>query len=68
VYIQDHGLKFDEALMDGMKGNRFHLTDFMTISDMKRKKRYERFVVCNGTHPNFEITGSGPRHGTVRHG
>src|SRR5690606_22451568 len=43
LYIKDHTRRFDEAVLDGARGNRFHLTHCQTLEEMKRNNRFQRY-------------------------
>lgn len=57
LYIQDHGKRVMEALDDGRRGNKFHLANCVTLQDMRRKNRFDRYVVTNRLDGYFYITG-----------
>lgn len=62
LYIKDHTHKFDVALQDGARGNRFHIAHCQTLEEMKRKNRYQRYVATNrldGRFPVEEASGWG---------
>lgn len=57
LYIPDHGPRFDLAIADGGKGNRFHVTYCRKLEEMYQRKRYDRYVATNDLTPTFEIHG-----------
>jgi len=62
LYIKDHTHRFDAALEDGQRGNRFHIAHCQTLEEMKRKNRYQRYVATNrldGLFPIEEASGWG---------
>lgn len=62
LYIKDHTNRFEAALQDGARGNRFHIAHCQTLEDMKRKNRYQRYVATNrldGIFPIEEASGWG---------
>lgn len=63
LYIQDHGFKAKDVLIDGSKGHKYHLTYCSTLEKMYNNGRFERYVVTNNTTGNFEITGYDPDTG-----
>lgn len=58
LYIKDHTNRFEAALQDGARGNRFHIAHCQTLEDMKRKNRYQRYVATNRLDGIFPIEGS----------
>jgi len=57
LYIPDQGWKIEDALLDGSIGKKVHVANCMTLEEMKRRGRFERYVVRNGLSPNFAVTG-----------
>ena len=57
LYIKDHGGRVGKALEDGGRGNRFHIADCQTLSEMKAKGRFDRYVVTNDLSGVFSIAG-----------
>ena len=57
LYIQDQGSKITEVLQEGDKGTRFHVADCRTLKEMRRKGRFERYVVTNNISGSFYVTG-----------
>lgn len=58
LYIKDHTGRFENALQDGGRGNRFHISHCQTLDDMKRKNRYQRYVATNRLDGIFPIEGA----------
>ena len=59
LYIQDHpGGKILDALQDGAKGNKYHVSDCRTLEEMRAKKRFDRYVVTNDMSDDFFISGT----------
>lgn len=58
LYIKDHTNRFEAALEDGAKGNRFHLAHCQKLEDMKRQNRYQRYVATNRLDGIFPIEGA----------
>ncbi|NIC38357.1 HNH endonuclease [Halomonas desiderata] len=57
LYIQDHGGKIQEALLNPDAGKRFHVSECRTLHDMRNKGRFERYVVTNDISGEFRIAG-----------
>ena len=57
LYIQDHGPNIETALEDGAQGKKFHVADCRTLQEMRRKGRFERYVVTNRLDGQFYISG-----------
>ena len=57
LYIQDQGRKIADVLVDGSLGRKFHVADCRTLNDMRRKGRFERYVVTNKLDGRFYVTG-----------
>lgn len=54
IYIKDHTRRH-QVLENAAKGNKFHVRDCEVIQDMKKKKRYARYVATSRTDGNFFI-------------
>ncbi len=57
LYIPDHGRRVQDALGDGTQGNRIHVADCQTLQEMRKKNRYERYVMTTSTRPTFPVSG-----------
>lgn len=57
LYIQDHGTQIQEALLNSEKGKKYHVAECRTIHDMRKKGRFERYVVTNDISGQFHISG-----------
>ena len=68
LYIPDQGWSVDEALNDGKKGRRFHVADCKTLSEMRAKGRFERYVVTNNLSGEFDVYGTSKDTRTEREG
>lgn len=55
LYIQDHGHRIQEALDDGSTGNKYHLAYCSKLDEMRKRKRYDRYVVKNDISGIFFI-------------
>lgn len=58
LYIPDHSFKVEDALIDGGKGNRFHVADCKTLDQMKQRRRFDRYRVTNNLTGFFDISGT----------
>ncbi len=60
LYIKDHTFDSMPTLSslqkDGSQGKKFHITDCKTLEKMKRKKRFERYVVTTDIKGDFTIS------------
>ena len=68
LYIQDHGGNIDAALEDGERGKKFHVADCRTLWEMRKKGRYDRYVVTNRLDGEFFISGFDWQTGEERDG
>lgn len=57
LYIQDHAGRIDEALVDGSKGNKYHVSYCTTLEKMHQGGRYDRYVVKNDITGYFFVDG-----------
>lgn len=57
LYIQDHAGRVDDALIDGSKGNKYHVSSCATLEKMYQGGRYDRYVVKNDITGYFFIDG-----------
>jgi hypothetical protein len=60
LYIKDHSYnnKIYFVLKDGSQGNRFHIADCQKLDEMRRKGRFERYVVTNKLDGQFAVSGT----------
>jgi hypothetical protein len=68
LFIKDHGGRVITALEDGSKGNRFHIADCTTLDEMRKKGRFDRYVVTNDLNGQFKISGSDWKTGVLHEG
>lgn len=61
LYIPDQFTQVDVVQRSPDKGKRFHVADCKTLTDMRRKGRFERFVVTNNLSGIFPISGKNSR-------
>ncbi len=57
LYIQDHGRQIRNVLRDGSLGKKYHVAFCQTLSEMKAKGRFERYVATTKTSGEFLISG-----------
>ncbi|WP_166360657.1 HNH endonuclease [Pseudomonas akapageensis] len=57
LYIPDQFSPVDVVQGAPEKGKRFHVADCKTLSEMRSKGRFERYVVTNNLSGVFKITG-----------
>lgn len=59
LYIKDHSYnnKIYKVLDDGSTGNKFHVADCVKLEEMRRKGRFERYVVTNKIDGIFPVSG-----------
>ena len=57
LYIQDQGWNIHAVLADGSKGKKVHVADCDTLQEMRRQRRYERYVATNDVSGDFYVTG-----------
>lgn len=60
LYIKDHSYnnKIYSVLDDGSKGNKYHVADCSKLDEMRRKGRFERYVVTNKLDGIFAVSGN----------
>jgi len=68
LYIKDHGGRVTTALENGAKGNRYHISDCATLDEMRRKGKFERYVVTNDLNGRFKISGTDWKTGKLYEG
>ena len=61
LYIPDQYNPVDVVQTNPDKGKRFHVADCKTLSDMRSKGRFERYVVTNNLSGIFPISGKDSR-------
>lgn len=63
LYIKDHSYnnKIYSVLKDGSKGNKFHVADCEMLERMRKKGRFDRYVVTNKLDGFFAVSGTGNR-------
>jgi hypothetical protein len=68
LYIKDHsyGNKFEQAVENGQKGNRFHVADCEMLERMRQKGRLERYVVTNKLDGLFTISKNANQVGEAK--
>lgn len=57
LYIQDHGWRVMQALEDGSRGKKFHVSWCQTLEEMRAKGRFERYVATADFSSSFYISG-----------
>ena len=57
LFIPDQGMTFIDVINVNKEGRKFHLTDCVTLQEMKAKGRFQRYRVTNNTEGIFEIHG-----------
>tara|TARA_R110002111_G_scaffold65277_1_gene107052 strand:- start:1262 stop:2383 length:1122 start_codon:yes stop_codon:yes gene_type:complete len=57
LYIQDHGWGYNAAIEDGSAGKKFHISECKTLTDMRQKKRFQRYVATHNISGVFKIHG-----------
>ncbi len=60
LYIKDHsyGNKIHKVLEDGSLGNKYHVADCTKLDEMRRKGRFDRYVVTNRLDGVFDVSGT----------
>lgn len=65
LYIKDHGHNVLAAIENPEeKGRKFHVADCQTLSEMRAKGRFERYVATNETSGDFLIAGQDANNGS----
>lgn len=57
LHIQDHSKSVRHVLSHGASGRKVHVADCATLRGMKRRGRYERYVVTKNPSGAFFVTG-----------
>lgn len=57
LYIRDHGFKYEKAIHDEKRRNKYHLSDCRSITLLKNIGRFERLVATTNTSEMHLITG-----------
>ena len=57
LYIPDQGWRIESVLDNPSEGKKVHVANCITLDEMKRRGRIERYVVRNGLSPNFLVSG-----------
>ena len=63
LFIPDQGSSLDDVLDNPEKGRRFHVAECITLDEMRRKKRFERYKATYNIGGIFEIYGTSYRTG-----
>ncbi|MGN8851763.1 hypothetical protein [Anaerobiospirillum succiniciproducens] len=57
LYIRDHGFKYERAIHNEKRRNKYHLSDCRSITLLKNIGRFERLVATTNTSEMHLITG-----------
>ena len=57
LYIKDHGRWVGNALENGDNGNRYHVADCGKLDEMRKKGRFDRYIVTNNLDGIFPVSG-----------
>lgn len=57
LYIPDHGQNIDSAIANGANGKKVHVADCITLEEMRKKNRFQRYRAVVNTTGDFEIFG-----------
>lgn len=57
LFIPDQGGSIDAALEDPMKGRRYHVAECKTLSEMRNKRRFDRYRATNNLQGQFHVYG-----------
>ena len=68
LYIEDHSFRVQDVLSGIKSGNKYHVADCVTLNEMRRKKRFDRYVVTNDVSEIFTISGKSPENNTLIEG
>lgn len=63
LFIPDQGSKIDDVLENPEKGRRFHVSDCVTLNQMRQNNRFERYKATYNISGLFEIYGTSYRTG-----
>ena len=58
LFISDHGYYIDAALEDAVKGRKFHVAECVTLDEMRKKNRFQRYKITNNLSGDFPIFGT----------
>lgn len=70
LYIKDHSYnnKIYTVLEDGTKGNKYHVADCSKLEEMRRKGRFDRYIVTNKLNGLFSVSGKDSRTNEIIEG
>lgn len=57
LFIPDQGNSIDFALQDPMKGRRYHVAECKTLTEMRNKRRFDRYRATNNLQGQFHVYG-----------
>lgn len=57
LYIEDHSFRVQDVIAGDREGNKYHVADCKTLNDMRKKKRFDRYVVTNDVSEAFPVSG-----------
>lgn len=59
LYIKDHSYnnKIYSVIKDGSLGNRYHIANCSKLDEMRKKGRFDRYVVTNKVDGAFRVSG-----------
>ena len=58
LFIPDQGRRIDDVLENPTTGRKFHISDCITLEEMRAKKRFERYKVTNNINGEFKVFGT----------
>ncbi|WP_432472086.1 HNH endonuclease [Amphritea sp. HPY] len=58
LFIPDQGSQIMEVMSDGGKGKKFHVADCVTLNEMRRKKRFQRYKATYNVSGTFQVYGT----------
>jgi len=68
LYIKDHGGRVENALQDGSRGNKYHVADCSMLDKMRKRGRFDRYVVKNDLTGSFVVSGTNWKTNTPMEG
>lgn len=57
LYIADQKARILDVLEEPSRGSKFHVAECQTLIEMKRRGRFDRYVVTNNLNGNFSVSG-----------
>ncbi|CCK76633.1 conserved hypothetical protein [Oleispira antarctica RB-8] len=57
LYIEDHSFRVQDVITGNKEGNKYHIADCSKLGEMRKKHRFDRYVVTNDVSGIFPVSG-----------